>query len=134
MTDHNTPASPPTALSDLVRDANNEGLTYQAMADRAAAAGHSVSKPYFHKLAERRVDATPTLDRLHGISAALRKPLAVIQRAAASQYLNYETTELAGYGDDIRVIVAHLAGMTPSERQRWQAMIEASERASNNRT
>lgn len=122
--------SPPTPLSDMIRSANAAGLSYQAMADRAAGSGHPVSKPYFHKLAERRVDAAPTLTRLHGIAAALQKPLAVIQRAAAEQYLRYEATELAGYDDDIRVIVAHLAGMPPSERHRWQRMIEASEQAS----
>jgi hypothetical protein len=100
------------ALSQLVRDANGGGwgVSYQEMATNA-------------------VTTAPSPERLRAIAAGLAKPLAVVQRAAAIQYLDYQATELAGYDDDIRVIVAHLAGMEKSERRRWQAMIEADERA-----
>lgn len=119
------------ALSQLVRTVNDDGrgVSYQEMADRASAAGYSLSKPYFQKMATNAVPKAPTPDRLRALAAALQKPLAVVQRAAAIQYLDYQATELAGYDDDIRVIVAHLAGMERSERRRWQAMIEADERA-----
>lgn len=119
------------ALSQLVRSVNDDGrgVSYQEMADRAAAEGTPLSKPYFQKMATNAVTSAPTPDRLRALAAALRTPLAVVQRAAAIQYLDYEATELAGYDDDIRVIVAHLAGMGKSERRRWQAMIEADERA-----
>ncbi|MFJ2676332.1 hypothetical protein [Streptomyces sp. NPDC087525] len=118
-------------LSRLVREVNDDGhgVSYQAMADRAAAAGYSLSKPYFQKMATNAVGSAPTPERLQGIAAGLHKPLAVVQRAAAVQYLAYEATELAGYDEDIRVIVAHLAGMAKSERRRWQAMMEAAERS-----
>lgn len=117
-------------LSQLVREINDDGrgISYQQMADRAEAAGHQVSKPYFQKLATNAVTQAPNADRLRGIAAGLQRPLSIVQRAAAVQYLAYEATELAGYDDDIRVIVAHLAGMEKSERRRWQAMIEADER------
>lgn len=114
-------------LSRLVRDINYSGPSYQEMADRAEAAGWPVSKPYFQKLATNAVTTAPTPDRLKGIAAALRRPLAVIQRAAAIQYLDYRATELSGYDDDVRVIVAHLAGMEPNERRRWRAMVEAAD-------
>lgn len=119
------------ALSRLVRDVNDDGrgISYQLMADRAEAAGHPLSKPYFQKLATNAVTQAPNPERLRGIAAGLQLPLAVVQRAAAQQYLEYEATELAGYDEDIRVIVAHLAGMGKTERRRWQAMIEADERA-----
>ncbi|MFG2328312.1 hypothetical protein ACGFMM_01665 [Streptomyces sp. NPDC048604] len=119
------------ALSQLVRTVNDDGrgVSYQDMADRAATAGFPLSKPYFQKMATNAVPTAPTPDRLRALAAALQKPLAVVQRAAAIQYLDYQATELAGYDDDIRVIVAHLAGMERSERRRWQAMIEADERA-----
>lgn len=119
------------ALSQLVRTVNDDGrgVSYQEMADRAAAAGVRLSKPYFQKMATNAVTAAPTPDRLRALAAGLAKPLAVVQRAAAIQYLDYQATELAGYDDDIRVIVAHLAGMEKVERRRWQAMIEADERA-----
>lgn len=119
------------ALSRLVREANDDGrgASYQLMADRAAAAGHPLSKPYFQKLATNAVTQAPSPDRLRGIAAGLQRPLSIVQRAAAIQYLDYQATELAGYDEDIRVIVAHLAGMEKGERRRWQAMIEADERA-----
>ncbi|MEU2674780.1 hypothetical protein ABZ622_39320 [Streptomyces sp. NPDC007164] len=119
------------ALSRLVREINDDGrgASYQLMADRAAAAGHPLSKPYFQKLATNAVTQAPNPDRLRGIAAGLERPLSIVQRAAAIQYLDYQATELAGYDEDIRVIVAHLAGMEKAERRRWQAMIEADERA-----
>ena len=116
-------------LSRLVREVNDAGISYQQMADRARAAGHALSKPYFQKMATNAVTAAPTPDRLRALAAGLGKPLPVVQRAAAVQYLEYQATELAGYDEDVRVIVAHLAGMEKAERRRWQAMIEADERA-----
>ncbi|MGW2594841.1 hypothetical protein ACWCXC_31875 [Streptomyces sp. NPDC001515] len=118
-------------LSRLVRDINDDGrgVSYQQMADRADAAGYPLSKPYFQKLATNAVTQAPNPDRLRGIAAGLERPLAIVQRAAAVQYLDYQATELSGYDEDIRVIVAHLAGMEKGERRRWQAMIEADERA-----
>ncbi|MEU4502598.1 hypothetical protein [Streptomyces sp. NPDC024089] len=122
------------ALSQMIRDINNDsrGVSYQQMADRAEAAGFPVSKPYFQKLATNSVASAPTPERLQGIAAGLEKPLPVVQRAAAVQYLDYRATELSGYDEDVRVIVAHLAGMEKGEIRRWKAMIEADERAKRN--
>ncbi|MEV6547907.1 hypothetical protein AB0M57_04260 [Streptomyces sp. NPDC051597] len=119
------------ALSRMVREANDDsrGVSYQTMADRAEAAGHPVSKPYFQKMATNSVAAAPTAERLRGIAAGLQKPLSIVKRAAAIQYLDYEATELAGYDEDTRVIVAHLAGMGKNERRRWKKMMEADELA-----
>lgn len=118
-------------LSRLVREVNDDGrgVSYQEMADRAAAAGSPLSKPYFQKMATNAVTTAPTPERLKAIAAGLKRPLAVVQRAAAVQYLDYQATELSGYDDDVRVIVAHLAGMGPTEKRRWRAMIEAAEEA-----
>lgn len=119
------------ALSQMVREINDDGrgVSYQQMADRSAAAGVPLSKPYFQKMATNSIATAPTPERLEAISIGLRKPLAVVQRAAAIQFLNYQATELSGYDEDVRVIVAHLAGMGKSELRRWKAMIEADERA-----
>ncbi|HCA85502.1 MAG TPA: hypothetical protein DEQ61_08415 [Streptomyces sp.] len=120
-------------LSRLVREVNADGrgVSYQEMADRSAADGHPVSKPYFQKLATNAVSSAPSPDRLYGIAAGLRKPVPVVQRAAAVQYLDYQATELSGYDDDVRVIVAHLAGMRAGEKRRWRAMIEAAEQVAD---
>ncbi|GAA0453733.1 hypothetical protein ACFQ2B_27595 [Streptomyces stramineus] len=119
------------ALSQLVREANDDGNgdSYQKLAERAVdpETGEGVSKPYLHKLATNSVTQAPSPARLRAIAAALRKPLSVVQRAAAIQYLDYRATELSGYDDDVRVIVAHLAGMEKSEKRKWRAMIEAAD-------
>ncbi|MFB6568280.1 hypothetical protein [Streptomyces noursei] len=116
-------------LSRLVREANDAGASYQQLADRAIdpETGEQLSKPYMQKLATNAVTTAPNASRLRAIAAALRQPLTVVQRAAAIQYLDYRATELSGYDDDVRVIVAHLAGMTPASKRRWRAMIEAVE-------
>ncbi|MFV8127479.1 hypothetical protein [Streptomyces syringium] len=119
------------ALSRLVREVNDSGTSYQKMADRTrgSKSGETLSKPYLQKLATNAVTQAPNPARLQALAAALQKPLSVVQRAAALQYLDYRATELAGYDDDVRVIVAHLAGMEKSEQRKWRAMIEASEQA-----
>lgn len=122
----------PRPLSTLILDANAvPGCSYQLLADRAIdpESGEQLSKPYLQKLGSGNATTAPKPHALRALSVALRKPLAVVQRAAAIQYLDYRATELSGYDDDVRVIVSHLAGMEKSERRRWLAMIEAAERS-----
>ncbi len=114
-------------LSRLVREVNDTGVSFAQMAERAERGGHPVSKAYFQKTASNVITRAPAADVLRGMAEALHKPLRVVQRAAAIQYLDYRATELSGYDDDVRVIVAHLAGMRPGEKRRWRAMIEAVE-------
>lgn len=118
-------------LSRLVREANECGHSFQELADRGVdpLTGERVSKPYLHKLATNGVAGAPSPERLRAIAAALGKPLVVVQRAAAAQYLDYRATELSGYNEDVRVVIAHLAGMSRAELKRWRAMMEADERA-----
>lgn len=116
-------------LSRLVREVNDAGTSYQDMADRAAAAGHQISKPYMQKIAANNVTTPPNGARLEAIAAALGKPVSLVKRAAAIQWLAYDATELSGFDDDVRIIVAHLAGMDRPDVRRWRAMIEAAERA-----
>ncbi|MFJ4434567.1 hypothetical protein [Streptomyces sp. NPDC088923] len=122
-------------LSQLVRAALDEGAggkrttSLNALAERAAAAGHPVSKPYLQKLSTNNISKAPDREQLRGIAAAVGRPVEVVKAAAAAQFLDYEATELGGFPDDVRVVVAHLAGMTPGDQRRWRAMIEADERA-----
>lgn len=116
-------------LSRMVREVNDSGVSYQDMSDRAAAAGFQVSKAYMQKVATNNVSTSPSWERLEAIAAALGKPTSIVQRAAAIQWLRYEATELSGYDEDTRIIVAHLAGMERQKKKQWRAMIEAAERA-----
>ena len=52
-----------------------------------------------------------------------------VRRAAAKQWLEYEATEVAGYNDEVRIIVGHLASKSPEEVRRWRYMMEADDQA-----
>jgi transcriptional regulator with XRE-family HTH domain len=118
-------------LSRMIREANDAGDSFQQLADRARdpGTGTTLSKPYLQKLSTNSVANPPTPERLRALAEALRKPLTTVKRAAAAQWLDYQTTELSGYDEEVRVIVAHLAGMPKGEVRKWRAMIEAVERA-----
>lgn len=120
-------------LSRLVRQINDDGrgVSYGKMAERAIdpKSGESVSKSYLQKLATNSVAKPPTAAQLGAIAAALGQHLSIVHHASAVQYMDYQATELSGYDEDTRVIVAHLAGMAKAERRRWRAMIEAADRS-----
>lgn len=119
------------ALSRLIQDANDRGLSYQKMADRAidTESNTKLSKAYIQRLVGNPPDKAPDRGQRAALSNALGVSLRRIKAAAAAQWLEYEATELAGYNDQVRIIVGHLAGMDESELRRWRAMIEADERA-----
>lgn len=132
-TDRETGADEPSslgALSQLIRDANDRGLSYQQMSDRAydPDSGAKLSKPYLQRLVGNPPASSPSPKQLKALSIALRASYHRVKAAAAAQWLEYEATELAGYNDEVRIIVGHLAGMPEAELRRWRAMIEADER------
>ncbi|MFJ3984332.1 hypothetical protein [Streptomyces fungicidicus] len=119
------------ALSKLIQDANAKGLSYAKMATHAIdrETGLKLSKPYLARLVTDPGVNPPSPAQLRAIAAAIRTTERRVKAAAAEQWLEYEATELAGYGDEVRIIVGHLAGMPEVELRRWRAMIEADERA-----
>ena len=122
---------PVGALSRLIQEALDKGDSYQRIADRAATSGSSetVSKPYLQRIVKNPPANPPTAGQLAAIAHALGKPPQRVREAAAQQWLQYEATELAGYDEEVRIIVGHLAGKPKSELLRWRMMIEAAERA-----
>lgn len=128
--DSSTPATPLGALSQLVQDALDSGKSLRRLGERAVAKnGEKISWQYFQKLVKNPPASAPSELQIQALAAALGKPEIRIRAAAAKQWLNYEATELAGYDEDERVIVAHLAGMTPTAKRRWRRMIEADDQA-----
>lgn len=123
--------SPIGALSQLILAAIDKGDSYQRLADRAIdpKTGETVSKPYLQQLAKTPPANPPTPPRMGAIAVALGKPLRRVKEAVAEQWLQYEATELAGYDEEVRIIVGHLAGKTKAELMAWRYMIEAQERA-----
>ncbi|MFI9344997.1 hypothetical protein ACIG0D_27580 [Streptomyces sp. NPDC052773] len=122
---------PRGALSQLIQDANDRGLSYAKMSERAVDpdTGMKLSKAYLQRLVTNPPANAPSPKQLKAVANALSVSLRRVKAAAAEQWLEYEATELAGYGDDVRIIVSHLTGMPESELRRWRAMIEADERA-----
>lgn len=119
------------ALSKLIQDANDRGLSYAKMSERAVdtKTGTKLSKPYLQRLVTNPGANPPSEIQMRAIAAALRVSERRVRAAAAEQWLGYVATELAGYNDDVRIIVSHLGNMPESELRRWRAMIEADERA-----
>jgi hypothetical protein len=122
--------TPAGALSRLVQEANDSGITYQEMADRGAEPdGKRLPKQWYQKLVKTPPVNAPSYEQIHAIATAIRKPIRTVQEAVAEQWLLYEATELAGYDEEVRIIVGHLAGKSKAELLRWRMMIEADERA-----
>lgn len=122
---------PAGALSRLIQEANDRGLSYAKMSERAIDpdTGTKLSKPYLQRLVANPPANAPSPVQMRALAAALRVSERRVKAAAAEQWLEYEATELAGYNDEVRIIVGHLAGMPEPELRRWRAMIEADERA-----
>ncbi|MEV8548382.1 hypothetical protein AB0L04_00805 [Streptomyces glaucescens] len=124
------PATKLGALSRLVHEVNVSGVTFQEMADRGVDPdGKKLPKQWYQKLITTPPVKAPSYEQIHTIATATGKPIRHIQEAVARQWLLYEATELAGYGEDVRIIIAHLAGKSPDDLRRWRYMIEAEERA-----
>jgi transcriptional regulator with XRE-family HTH domain len=119
------------ALSQLIQDANDRGLSYAKMAERAVdpASGIRLSKPYLQRLVANPPANSPNPKQIKALARALNVSERRLKAAAAAQWLEYEATELAGYNDEVRIIVSHLGNMSEPELRRWRAMIEADERA-----
>ncbi|MDX3549539.1 hypothetical protein PV724_44500 [Streptomyces europaeiscabiei] len=124
-------SSAPGALSRLIQEALDKGDSYQRLADRARdpETGETVSKPYLQRVVKNPPTNPPTVPMMRAIAAALGKPFRRVQEATAEQWLMYEATELAGYDEEVRIIVGHLAGKSKAELMKWRYMIEAEERA-----
>lgn len=125
------PAPPLGALSQLVQDVLDTGISLRRLGERAIdpVTGEAISWQYFQKLVKNPPASPPDPLQMRAMAAALNKPYRRVQEAAAKQWLQFEATELAGYDEDVRIIVAHLAGKTPGDKRRWRRMIEAEEQA-----
>jgi hypothetical protein len=90
--------------------------------------GIQLSKPYLQRLVANPPANAPSPAQMRALAAALRITERRVKAAAAEQWLEYKATELAGYNDEVRIIVSHLVDMPESELLRWKAMIEADDR------
>ncbi|MGV9888330.1 hypothetical protein [Streptomyces sp. NPDC003395] len=122
--------TPAGALSRLIQEVNDSGVSYQEMADRGVDPdGNKLPKQWYQKLVKTPPVNPPSVAQMHAIAAATGRSFRRVQEATAKQWLMYEATELAGYDEEVRIIVGHLAGKTKAELLQWRMMIEAAERA-----
>ena len=123
-------STPAVALSRLIQEVNDSGVTYQEMADRGIDPdGKRLPKQWYQKLVKTPPVNAPSYEQIHAIATAIGKPVRAVQEAVAAQWLQYEATELSGYDEEVRIIVGHLAGKSKADLMRWRYMIEAEERA-----
>jgi hypothetical protein len=117
------------ALSRLILDANDRGLSYGKMADQAVdpKTGTTISKAYLQRLAINPPVNPPSLAQVRALAVALRVNDRRVKAAAAKQWLEYEATDIADYDGELCIIVDRLAEMPESEVRRWRMMIEAVE-------
>jgi hypothetical protein len=115
----------------MVQETLDAGISLRRLGERATdpETGQSISWQYLQKLVKNPPASAPDPVQMRALAAALGKPYRRIQEAAAKQWLQYEATELAGYDEEVRIIVGHLAGKTKAELLQWRLMIEAAERA-----
>ena len=122
--------SPAGALSRLIQEVNDSGVSYQEMADRGVDPdGNKLPRQWYQKLVKTPPVNPPSVPQMRAIAAATGRAFRRIQEATAEQWLMYEATELAGYDEEVRIIVGHLAGKPKAELLQWRMMIEAAERA-----
>jgi hypothetical protein len=122
--------TPNRALSRLIQEVNAKGITFQEMEDRGLKeTGTRLPRQWYQKLTKNPPVNPPSLAQMKVIAAGTGKPLSRIKEAVAEQWLEYEATELAGYDEEVRIIVGHLAGKSKADVRRWRMMIEAEERA-----
>ena len=119
------------ALSRLIQEVNDSGLSYQEMADRAVdrESGTRYYKQSLQKLVKTPPVNPPSPAQMQALANGTGIPLRRIKEAVAEQWLLLRATELAGYDEEVRIIVGHLAGKSKADLMRWRYMIEAEERA-----
>lgn len=122
--------TPAGALSRLIQDVNDSGVTYQEMADRGIDPdGNRLPRQWYQKLVKTPPVNPPSVAQMHAIARGIGKPFRRVQEATAEQWLMYEATEVAGYDEEVRIIIAHLVAKPKAEVMKWRYMIEAEERA-----
>lgn len=128
----NSEAAKPAPLSALVQEALDNGASIRSLAARTLnpdAGKEVLNKDFWWKMSRGLIPKAPAATELRYMATALRKPLRYIQEAAAQQYLEWEAQELSGYDDDMRHIIVRAAAMTPRDRRRLRAMLEAADAA-----
>jgi hypothetical protein len=114
-------------LGDLVLERKEAlRLSYEKLAVRSIdpETGLQTVKPsWLHRIATRLPVQAPDVAGLRGMAAGLEVPLRVVQDAAAAQFFGMDSVYSAD--ETLRTIVPHLEEMSPEDRRKIMALIEA---------
>ncbi|MFE0270853.1 hypothetical protein ACFWZY_01735 [Streptomyces sp. NPDC058992] len=118
-------------LAELVaRRKSDLGLSYEALAARCIdpeTGEQAVKSSWLHRLATGVQVKAPDVAMLRGLAGGLDVPARIVQDAAASQFFGLD----AVYSPDlqVRTMVAHFEDLSPDDRRKILALIEAYRKA-----
>ncbi|NUQ96141.1 MAG: XRE family transcriptional regulator [Streptomyces sp.] len=117
-----------TPLSDLVRSRRTElrlGLRSFAgvCVDPVTGEGGLIGHNWADRLEKRAAVTPPQLPELRALAAGLNLALAVVQEAAAAQFMGITPTYATS--GEARALVAYAEGMSVAERRQLLAIVEA---------
>lgn len=117
----------PGKLSEMVAAVQRAGTSYAKMAaDSVGPNGErGMSKAWFQRLATGGLLTAPKAEELEAVARGIKRPVRLVQAAAASQWIGWESVELSGYDEDMRHIIIRAAAMDPRERKRLRVMLDA---------
>lgn len=112
-------------LSELVREANDRGLSYRAMAHRAEKAGYKISSAYLNNLASNPPAKAPTAQDILAIAAALGRNPVIIRLAVAEQWLELMPEDVSREANQLGIIAPIPPDLPEDERAELSRLIEA---------
>ncbi|MFE5853584.1 hypothetical protein ACFQ61_10270 [Streptomyces sp. NPDC056500] len=118
-------------LGDMVLDRKTAlRLSYEKLAERCIdpdTGEQAVKSSWLHRIATRLPVQAPSAAALRGMSAGLEVPLRLVQDAASAQFFGVDFV----YSNDetVRAMVSHFEEMTPEDRRKIRALIEAFRKA-----
>lgn len=114
-------------LGDLVLERKTAlRLSYEKLAAQCVdpeSGEQTVKSSWLHRVATRLPVQAPDVPQLRGMAAGLQVPLRLVQDAAAAQFFGVDSVYS---GDDtVRSMVHHFEEMSPEDRRKIMALIQA---------
>ncbi|MEV5977556.1 XRE family transcriptional regulator [Streptomyces sp. NPDC052114] len=116
-----------TDFSDLVRDRRAElGISLRELEARSIdpESGTQVKFGWLSKVENRKPIDTPSLHQIQALKEGLQLPLAVLQEAAAAEFLGLDKREVWSRDRSTRILAARIEEMNATERRQLAEIAE----------